>query len=51
MKPENIWSDKQFGISSGGRNAPTANHMKTGRKVVIDDILEKEMGREVTTIA
>ncbi|RPB04800.1 hypothetical protein L873DRAFT_1798600, partial [Choiromyces venosus 120613-1] len=51
MKPENIWSDKQLGISSGGRNAPTANHMKTGRKVVIDDILEKEMGREVAAIA
>lgn len=51
MKPQNIWSDEQLGISGGSAiTAPTVR-MKAGGKVVIGGILEREVGREVSTIA
>ena len=50
-KPQNIWSDEQLGIS-GGSDIPTSTFkMKTGGKVVMSNILKREVDRGISTSA
>ncbi|KAG0643912.1 pyridoxal phosphate-dependent transferase [Tuber brumale] len=51
VKPQNIWSDEQLGISGGSAITTSTANMKTGRKVAIGDILEREVGRRASTVA
>ncbi|PUU79810.1 pyridoxal phosphate-dependent transferase [Tuber borchii] len=50
-KPQNIWSDEQLGISGGSAITTSTFKMKAGGKVVMGNILEREVDRGVSTIA
>lgn len=50
-KPQSIWSDEQLGISGGSAITTSTFKMKAGGKVVMGNILEREVDRGVSTIA